>query len=96
MLSAHHQIAEAERAAWDHAQRILLAARRAGAIRADLDALADHHDAARDRWLRADNRARRDDDRRDDLFAGGDPFAALDYSDSGFDMESFEIRGYTV
>ncbi|MFD2236846.1 hypothetical protein [Aureimonas populi] len=89
MSSAHRQIAEAERTAWDHAQRILLAARRAGAARADLDALADHHDEARDRWLRADHRARRDDDRRRDVFDIGDPFATLDSYDPDFDMQTY-------
>ena len=63
MPTAHHQIAGAARAAWDHAATLLLAARIEGAWRADLDALADYADEMRDRWLRADQQARRADDR---------------------------------
>ena len=63
MPNAHRQIADAARAAWDHATALLLAARITGAWRDDLDALADYADEQRDRWLRADQCARRYDDR---------------------------------
>lgn len=78
MPTAHRQIADAARVAWDHATTLLLSARIDGASRADVDALADYADEQRDRWLRADGRARRDEDRRPDpltVLATLDPFA---------------------
>ncbi|MBB3999716.1 MULTISPECIES: hypothetical protein [Aureimonas] len=63
MPTVLRQIAEASRAAWDHASAILLAARLEGVSRADHDAIADFADEQRDRWIRADDRARREDDR---------------------------------
>lgn len=76
MPTAHHRIADAACVAWDHATALLLAARIDGASRADLDALADYADEQRDRWLRADGRARRERDHRPDPLT---VLAALDY-----------------
>lgn len=69
MPSVHHQIADAARASWESAAALLFAARIRGAAHADLDALADYADEQRDHWLRADQRARRDDDRMDRAFS---------------------------
>ncbi|BDA84553.1 hypothetical protein Sa4125_20950 [Aureimonas sp. SA4125] len=53
MPSAHHQIADAARVAWDCAHALLIAARTAGADRVDIDALADYADEQRCRWHQA-------------------------------------------
>ncbi|WP_062236959.1 hypothetical protein [Aureimonas sp. N4] len=78
MPTAHRQIASAARAAWEHATTLLLAARVEGAWRDDLDALADYADEQRDRWLRAEQCARRNDDR------AYSPFPSSDYSADPF------------
>ncbi|RIX99124.1 MULTISPECIES: hypothetical protein [Aureimonas] len=76
MPTAHRQIADAARAAWDHATTLILAARIDGTSRADLDAIADYADEQRDRWLRADCQARREQDRSPDPLT---VLSALDY-----------------
>lgn len=76
MPNAHRQIADAAHAAWEHATALLLAARIAGAWHDDLDALADYADEQRDRWLRAEQCARRADDR-----TCAEAFPAADISD---------------
>lgn len=79
-MDAHRQIAEAARVSCDHAHGLLLAARLTGATRADVDTLADYADDQRDRWLRASERARREEDRRhEDRHRVDATLAALDY-----------------
>lgn len=63
MPTALRQIADASRAAWDHASAILLAARLEGVSHADHAAIAVFADEQRERWNRADDRTRRGDDR---------------------------------
>lgn len=97
MPSAHRRIADASRSAWDYATALLLAARTTGAVRADLDALADYADEQRDCWLRADQRARREGYRRRDMadtpaaLDFGEPFALPDSCDPEFDMQNFAM-----
>lgn len=86
MPSAHRQIADAAGAAWDRAHGLLLAARRDSAPSADLDALADYAAEQRDTWLRAVERARRDEVHHPDALSilaaldhgADDPFAEAD------------------
>ena len=76
-MNVNRQIAIAARAAWKHAEALLFDARLVGALRGDLDALADYADEQRDRWTRADYQARRSDDRQAQHYTadGYDPFA---------------------
>lgn len=78
-MDAHRRIAEAADEAWGRVALLLAEARTAGASRADLDALEDHHNEVMHLCLRAQGRARREKDRR------SDPptiLAALDYDPS--------------
>lgn len=82
-MNAHREIADATKAAWEYASALLIAARLADTTRADCDAIADYHDEARDRWLWADHRARREDDRHVDV---ANAFSAIDFGDLFADL----------